>query len=644
MMLKRQKYDNLEPNVVFQDYFSTFALTKDAIGMKNRLNIIVLLAILFVSCSPHDKGNAVDTRDATFLQQLTQIDSLMWQQPDSALMLLLHCGDGVNIVPTTEQDRHYYQLLLAELLYKNDSAQVNRTELCQAVAYFDSLVRQTPPLQRGAGGFNTTSNRYDNLFFLAARAHYINGVGYYEQDSIVKACAEYLKALEMMENRFEEKSLVGEKARFMALTYTRLTGLFSDLYLHEQAIYFGKKALEYYQKYNAPPWHLAWILDEIGSHYDMMDNYDSASFYYRKGLGILPDTNSLAYRGLTERLAFLAYEMKKEPCFTLNTLNQLYNLLVKSDSEKEYLSRCLTIGEVLFHELQFDSAFVYLNEVYNYSESIDSRKQAAEWLVEICKAQGREAVAIEYAAFLVPFANLNENQSFLKSQLTELCHEFEQKKQEAVHQNKLKETLRKGGFIILGLVLAFSVGLSVYILINKRRIAAERQAHKMQQAALSGRLKRSNEKLRDVSKQLEQTLAKNSLFETESPDNYTAFLNDPISLYIVKLVHEGQFKSKMDYMIYKESALSKEQILVLRDAAEKYLKHFVFSIRKQFINLTDSDMDYCYLFLLGLSEADVSALMQRAYTTVCDRSRKISRIIGTNDSLYQALHNMLLER
>ena len=150
--------------------------------------------------------------------------------------------------------------------------------------------------------------------------------------------------------------------------------------------------------------------------------------------------------------------------------------------------------------------------------------------------------------------------------------------------------------------------------------------------------------MRDVSKQLEQTLAKNSLFETESPDNYTAFLNDPISLYIVKLVHEGQFKSKMDYMIYKESALGKEQILALRDAAEKYLKHFVFSIRKQFINLTDSDMDYCYLFLLGLSEADVSALMQRAYTTVCDRSRKISRIIGTNDSLYQALHNMLLER
>ena len=97
----------------------------------------------------------------------------------------------------------------------------------------------------------------------------------------------------------------------------------------------------------------------------------------------------------------------------------------------------------------------------------------------------------------------------------------------------------------------------------------------------------------------------------------------------------------MDYLIYKDYALSKDQILALRDAAEKHLTWFVSQIRKQFPKLTDNDMDYCYLFLLGLNEADISALMQRAYTTVCDRSRKINRIIGANDSLYHALRKML---
>ena len=107
-----------------------------------------------------------------------------------------------------------------------------------------------------------------------------------------------------------------------------------------------------------------------------------------------------------------------------------------------------------------------------------------------------------------------------------------------------------------------------------------------------------------------------------------------------KLKADGLIVMKIE----PESALSKEQLLALRDAAGKHLARFVTQIRAEFPNLTDSDMDYCYLFLLGLNEADISALMQRAYTTVCDRSRKISRIIGASDSLYQTLRNRLSER
>lgn len=47
--------------------------------------------------------------------------------------------------------------------------------------------------------------------------------GYYELDSIVEACEEYILALEIMEEHFDEKELVGKKVRFMALTYTHLT-------------------------------------------------------------------------------------------------------------------------------------------------------------------------------------------------------------------------------------------------------------------------------------------------------------------------------------------------------------------------------------------------------------------------------------
>ena len=60
---------------------------------------------------------------------LSALDSLMWTHPDSALALLQGCRDVACNDSTTEHDRHYANLLLAELHYKNNSAQTNRAEL-----------------------------------------------------------------------------------------------------------------------------------------------------------------------------------------------------------------------------------------------------------------------------------------------------------------------------------------------------------------------------------------------------------------------------------------------------------------------------------------------------------------------------------
>ena len=284
---------------------------------------------------------------------------------------------------------------------------------------------------------------------------------------------------------------------------------------------------------------------------------------------------------------------------------------------------------------------------------------AAERLREIALKEGDILKADVYAQVLLEDPNTEAESNAQVSQLEGLFNNYLSKKQEIQTAKEHHDAILRTSKIII--VIAVVVGVFIVILMKLRNrkklmevhneeekrhaevLEAEQQAHRMEQAALSGRLKRSNEKLRDVSKQLEETLAKNSLFESETSDDYSAYINTPICLYIINLVHKQQFKSKMDYLIYKDDALSKEQLLALRDAAEKHLARFTSHIRKRFPNLTDNDMDYCYLFLLGLGEADISALMQRAYTTVCDRSRKISRIIGANDSLYQTLRNMLYD-
>ena len=157
-------------------------------------------------------------------------------------------------------------------------------------------------------------------------------------------------------------------------------------------------------------------------------------------------------------------------------------------------------------------------------------------------------------------------------------------------------------------------------------VEAERQAHRMEQAAISGRLKRKNEEVRELKDQIKRQEELNA-----TPKHAESFVDEPICRLILGRVKEGQFLSQIDCKIYKDYALSKEQVISLREAADHHFGLFTICLSKAYPKLTNSDLDYCCLYLLGLSDADISALMQKAYPTVSQRSRKIKAILG-NDS------------
>ena len=112
-----------------------------------------------------------------------------------------------------------------------------------------------------------------------------------------------------------------------------------------------------------------------------------------------------------------------------------------------------------------------------------------------------------------------------------------------------------------------------------------------------------------------------------------SFNEEPICRLIMERVNEGQFKSKVDYVNYKDSALDKQQLLDLRLAAERHFSQFTVRLKKAYPELTNSDLDYCCLYLLGLTDADIAALMQRAYSTVSERSHKLKAVFDSDDAL-----------
>ena len=708
--------------------------------MKRCLNVIgILLVLLFF---PYCGGREVQPskgKDNNAHAALAGIDSLMWRRSDSAFVLLQEFVVSPEAEELDTFDGHYCQLLISELLYKNDCEQTNRKELLQAVSYFDSLVREAPPLQRGAGGLKTpqSPDLNDNLTFLAARAHYINGVGYYEHDSVVNACTEYLKALEMMEELFEEKELVGKKAQFMTYIYNRLGDMFGEQLLAEPAITCYKQALLYCRREPTSIYGIPVLLYNLGIQYDISRQIDSAYFYYNEALASLPDHDNIHYRDIMSTKALLDHYD-----FGLcsdSIIKELKYIISLSANENEKTARLLTLGNILFNDRQYDSSRFYLETVFEQQEDLQSKILAAENLCDIYQIKGDSVKAQKYALFLAGFTMSEIEKKTEVSMVNKMFKEHLTKQQEKQARFEREKAVKKALEIVIP--IAVVVALVIFIVLKHRSkklleehqeeagrmlgeterqhkdelrrrqveaekqledkekhyqseletkeaearkeleerdrqheeelrlrqaeaeklledkekhhrqemeakeaearkeleekdkqhaevLEAERQIHRMEQSAIAGRLKRSNQELRELKDQIKQMDDLATKTEVAA-----SFDEEPICRLIMDRVNEGQFKSKIDHIIYKDSALDKQQLLDLRLAVDRHYGQFTVRLKKAYPELTNSDLDYCCLYLLGLTDADIAALMQRTYNTVFERNGKMRKIFGSENPL-----------
>ena len=596
---------------------------------------------MLVACSKPVKVEVPELVEGP-TKELAAIDTLLWHHPDSALAVMMEFAGSEVADGLDAFEGHYCQVLIAELLFKNDYGQSNREEVLKAAAYFDSLnftLNDSPtPKSLIAGADPLSPTRNDNIVFLSARAHYMNGVGFYEQGDLVNACTEYLNTLRIMESHFSEKELVDKKARFMALTYGRLIDMFSDQLIPEPAIYCCKQYLVYNQIAPTSLNAKANILYQIGLQYHILQKPDSVVFYYDAAFNALHDRNTIVYRDLMASQAVFDYYEVHD---TIKALDSLKSMAAYAESETERISRYSTIGDIYYDAGQLDSAKVYLEPGFGFANDAIGQKLAAKTLHDIAISEGDTLKANQYVQFIIEDVAAAAESQKRVSQLNELFQQhlqWEQERAEAERQEAAR--LRRNRMIVVVSVLVAVAALLAWLLIRRRmkqqrdaasqQMEAVQEAHRLEKASMSGRLKRSNQELRELKDQMRQQAGNGAPKQEAQAESFN---DEPICRLIMERVNEGQFKAQMDCKLYQDYALGKEQVMALREAADRHFNQFTVRLAKAYPNLTKGDLDYCCLYLLGLSDADISALMQRAYNTVSERSRKLKGIFGSEEPL-----------
>ena len=391
--------------------------------------ILLVFGFMMTACVPSHRNTPMAS------SSLSALDSLMWRQPDSALKVMISFTESGKADRLDEFDGHYCQLLISELLYKNHYEQTNRKDLLKAVAYFDSI----------------------DDGFLSARAHYINGVGCVEKDSVVEACTEYLKALEIMETHLRPNHF----HRFMALTYSRIGELLSSQYLQEPSIACFKKSLAFNNIEPCSPNNRSCLLLFIGKQYYKLSQCDTAEYYFDEALRQLPDTNNLVYRDLVSYKALLDYDVRHHVEAPINNLKRL---IAQATDKNELLARYTTLGAIYSEEGQYDSALFYLTPVFENDNDVMRQRAVSPYLRTIYQNLGDSLKADQYAVFIADNGGTEGENKVRASMVNELYQHHQQWELDRAKEEERQRAARHSRWIwmaIAGLLLLVAIAIVV---------------------------------------------------------------------------------------------------------------------------------------------------------------------------------------
>ena len=349
---------------------------------------------------------------------LVAADSMMWSNPDSALLVLEQIPASREL---QGEERALYALLLTQARYKSCVPLEN-----------DSLIRIAVNYYKGG-------REKERL----AQAYFYWGCVYVENEELPKAIELYLKSLELMPE--------GKDSIFRAMVYSHLGNCYNEQDLYSTARKMYKKGYALYIERDST--RACYILNDLGDAFFSDYQIDSALIYYQQALDIasvLQHTNLLftIYNDIAAIYNEQGRYAESEVCIS--------KALQYQSNEDGYILACSTKGDILGNLNQSDSAIYYWN-IGATSPNIYVKTSSYHHLYKEYQKRRNWEEAICYAdSFLVLYDSIQAMDD--RAELDRLMdnHLVELHKRELSARNQQ---------IIAGLVVAFLVLVAILIIL-----------------------------------------------------------------------------------------------------------------------------------------------------------------------------------
>ena len=586
--------------------------------------------LLASSCKNNPESDTLASRWPVF----GDIYALKDDNPDSALKLLLPIADTMDMYTLGQRFPYQlaeYQILDAEIKYKNYLFTKREDHVMEAFHFYDSVMPG-----RKYSRFRQV------LSYQKARAYYFKAV--VEERKLnqpLESFADYLNSLWIMEGLLGERSffLKAKGGRdyhhFTALIYDRLAWFLYNYDAWDAAL----ECLEKSSKYFKSDGNMKGVASNIELMGDVMlaqgDKVNSM-YYYKKADSIHERLNTSNIYQNYSSVIHRALDLYNAGQFEASSA-LLYHTLRKA--QNTWLERQIrfSLGYFYLEKQNYDSA------LFNYERSFPllprQTLKSYSRIVQLANALGDTVKAGYYGelladAYLIQFARSKD-----RAKMDSMLDSY---KVESRNSKNRDLFLFISCCVLLLIALLFFV--SFVLVQRKRRHKKEIAARERIQATLEDEI----ESVKSVSQQKEETIkALQSKLDKviSNPDfqklpfdkKLDALYEMPICKRILK-VKQSNVKA---FSSYPEMVLSDNQLTMLVNAVDAVFPKFSVRIIEMFPRLKRSDVVYCCLYVLGITEVQAAALTGKTYQAVWTRSLKMHEIFDNKSSLQLILHGFL---
>lgn len=541
------------------------------------------------------------------------------------LLLTTSCKDNIEYKALTSN-----WPVINDIYIPKDSIP-DSASIMEAVRFYDSVLPG-----------RDYSRRNKDLSFQKARAYYYKALMEQTQtNQHVESFSDYLNALWVVEGIMGKRSIFASKGydkqyeRFTALTYGRLAWFLYTYDAWGTALDCLERSSECFMNEGNSK-GVASNFELMGDVMLAQSDRVEAMYYYKKSDSIherlKTDNIYQNFSSIIHRALDLYNANEKTASLAL-----LHHALQETHSSRLKRQVRLSLGYFYHEDHEYDSA------LYNFERSYPllprQTLKSYSRIVQISNILGDTIKAGYYGelladAYLQQFARSSD-----RAQMETMYENYLHDGTNAKHKDVLL-------FVVCCVLLLVALIIidSFFLMRHKHRHETEIEARERIQATLEDEI----ESVKNASQQKEETIKvlQSKLDKVISNPDFQALPFDkklealyetPVCKRILK-VKEANVKA---FSSYPELVLSDNQLTMLVNAVDAVFPKFSVRIIEMFPRLKRSDVVYCCLYVLGITEVQAAALTGKTYQAVWTRSLKMHEIFNNKSNLQLVLHGFL---